>query len=170
MSSSLRTNLNFELGWTWQDTIGSSVTANSNRLPFRKELTQGTGAGHADMIWDCTSAVLLSGTSRTLDLTVLDRGFFGGTVDLELAKVKLVWIVNNNSTGGALMRVGGAASLPWSAPFADPSDKVTVEPGGLLVLANPETGWTVGASSKNLLLESVGGDVEYDIVILGVGS
>ncbi len=170
MSTSLRAKLHYELGWTWQDTIGSTATTNSNRLLFQREISEGSGEGQANRFWDATEPSLPSGTNTTLDLTSLERSFFDGTVTISFDLIKAIWVRNRNSSGTAVLQVGGASSAPWSAPFVNPTDRIMISPGGIVCLAHPEEGWAVDSTHKTLLLEAVGGDVEYEIALLGVNS
>lgn len=170
MTTTLKSNINAEFGWTWQDQNGSTVTTHTNRLRAFRDLLQGTADYQVDLVWDSTESTLTSGTASTLDLTSLARAFFGDTVSLSFAAVKGILIVNRNTTGTAYLKVGAAASDTWYGPLGSATDVLKVPTEGCVLLSHPGSGWEVIGSAKSLKLEAVGGDVAYDLVILGVAT
>ena len=170
MTTTLKSNIHAEFGWTWQDQNGSTVTTNTNRLRAFRDLLNGSGSGQADQIWDNTEKTLASGSVTTLDLTSLDRNIFGTDISLSFALIKGLLIVNRNTTGTAYLKVGSASSNPWYAPLGTATDSLKIPTGGCLLLSHPDAGWSVTSSAKALKLEAVDGEVNYDIVILGVAT
>lgn len=170
MTITLKSNIHAEFGWTWQDRSGSTVTTNTNRLRAFQDLLNGSGSNQADQVWDDTETTLTSGSTTTLDLTSLSRDFFGETITLSFATVKGLLIVNRNTTGTAYLKVGNAASDTWHAPLGTATDSLKIPTGGSLLFSHPDAGWDVISSAKSLKLEAVGGEVNYDLIILGVAT
>ena len=166
MTTTLRSSISAQLGWTWQDRVGTSLITDSNRLPFDKNLADGAEADQADAVWHAEDQTLSAGQSTTLELDALEQSRFGDTIIIPFSKVKAILIVNKNTSGGYLL-VGGAAVDEWHAPFGASGDTVKVMPDGPLLLANCRDGWDVQLGSTALKLAAVGGDVTYDLAMLG---
>lgn len=105
-------------------------------------LTDGTGSGKVDMEFS-DSRTLAAGASEELDINGALIDGFGDSVTI--AKLKVVKIVNTNVDYS--LDVGGAGANAL-ALFADPSDKVTIQPGGTFYVDSPLLGLTVGADDK----------------------
>jgi hypothetical protein len=170
MTTTLRSTIQVQLGWTWRDIVGANVVANSNRLQLTQDLDDGAGANQADAIWDVVDQSLTAGTSTTFSLDALARGLFGDTITIALAKVKAVLVVNKNTSGSGHLLLGGAASDEWYAPLGASGDCVKIMPGAALLLACPQAGWDVAAGATELKLAAVGDDVTFDVAILGVAA
>ena len=168
MTTTLKSTLSAQLGWTWRDVAGTLVVIDSNRLAFDADLADGAGSAEADAIWHAADQTLLAGQAMTLELDALAQSIFGDIITIPLAKVKAILIVNKNGGQSGSLVVGGAAANAWSAPFGTPGDTVCVMPGSPLVLANLCDGWDVPPGSHALRLEAVGQPVTFDVAILGV--
>jgi len=167
MSTSLRSSVKVECGWTWRDQFGLTSVVDSNRVSAAGELTDGGGANQADVAWHATGQSLAAGQSVVYDLGALERPLFGDVVTVHLAVVRSLLIVNRNAAGNGYLAVGGAGTAEWAAPFGMVGDTVKVMPGSPLVLAHLRDGWTVDAGGNRLKLAAVGDAIAYDIVILG---
>lgn len=167
MTTDLKSTVNVELGWAWRDRAGLFQVTDSNRLLWARSLADGTGIEQANAVWHAQDQALAAGQSRTLHLTALVQNLFGDTITIPLSKVKAILIVNKAAGSGALV-VGGAGSQEWAAPFGMLGDTLKVMPGSPVVLANLRDGWGVDAASEALKLAASGGDVVYDIAILGL--
>ena len=167
MSTSLRSSVKVEFGWTWRDQFGLTAVVDSNRVSAACELTDGDGANQADVTWHATGQSLAVGQSVVYNLAALERPLFGDVVTVHLAVVRSVLIVNRNTAGSGYLAVGDAGSDEWAAPFGMVGDTVKVMPGSPLVLSNLRDGWTVDAGGNRLKLTAVGDLIAYDIVILG---
>lgn len=168
MSTDLRSLLNVELGWTWRDRSGAFLVADSNRLQFAKELADGSGIEQADGVWHAADQSLADGASLVLRLGALARSLFGDTMTVALAKVKALVVVNKTTIGDAALIVGAAGTEEWSAPFGAQGDTVKAMRGSPLVLAHLRDGWPVTSPNDALKLAATGGDVLFDLAILGV--
>jgi hypothetical protein len=159
-----------DLGWTWRDLNGAFVTTDTNRLQFAQELADGTDVDRADRIWHAADKSLASGQSITLYLNALARDMFDDTITTQFGKIKAIMIVNKSAPGGGSLVVGGAGAQEWCAPFGMIGDTVKVTPGSPLMLANLRDGWEVGYGNEALKMTAVGGDVAFDVAILGTST
>jgi hypothetical protein len=134
------------------------------------ELSQGTGASQADLIYSAERTIAASG-SENLDLsgtTLLDPA---GTA-LAFVKVKAILIraaaANTNN-----VVVGNHATAAFQGPFDALTDTISIPPGGFFMVTAPVSGWAVTATTADLLKianSSSGTSVTYDIVIIGTSA
>jgi len=167
MTTSLRSTIIGQLGWTWRDHVSTAPITDNNRLQSIQSLANGTGANQADAVWHAEDQSLAGGASTTLELDALEKELFGQTIFVSLLTVRALLLVNTNSSGDGYLLVGGAAGDPWYAPFGSAGDTVKVMPGGLLLLANPGAGWDVQVGASDLKIAAVDEAVGYDVAILG---
>lgn len=128
----------------------------------------GVGANQAAVIYSKTRTLAAS-ANEDLDLngtTLLDA--FGTA--LALTKVKgLIIVAAPGNTNDVV--VGGASSNGFIAPFGSATDKIKVQPGGMLVLVTPSAaGYAVTAATADLLRIANGGGttgVTYTIIVIG---
>lgn len=165
MTTSLRSKIGAEIGWTWRDHVDTAPVIDSNRLRFSQDLADGSGANQANGVWHAEDQTLSAGGSTSFDLDALDKSLFGDTVTVSFEKVKAILIVNNGTSGYLL--VGGAATDEWYAPFGAAGDTVKVMPESPLLLANAADGWDVTPEAAVLKIAAVGADGTFDIAILG---
>lgn len=133
------------------------------------QLRPGTGAGKADKAFFDTRTLAASATEN-LDLAGGLSDPFGVTLTFVKVKAILVFAHSGNTND---VVVGGAASNTFTGPFADATDKAVVPPGGFLAFVAPGAGWTVTASTGDILkiANSAGTTgVDYDIVIIGTSA
>ena len=76
-------------------------------------------------------------------------------------------MISRKESAGNLI-IGGASTNPWPGPFSSASHTLRVVPGGVLLVAHPNAGWSVSASAKNLKLAAESGSVTYDLILVGV--
>jgi len=131
---------------------------------YTLELADGTGANQGDLQWHDTRSLGTS-ASEDIDLAGALVDAFGST--LTFAAVKAICI-KNNSTGTQVLSVGGGTSTPWAGFFANTSDILTINPGGVLFMMDG-TGWAVsaGTNDKLKIANAAGASVTYDILIWG---
>jgi len=170
MTTTLRSTIQVQLGWTWRDGAGTHVVTNSNRFQSSQDLDNGAGSGQADAVWDIVDQSLSAGSSTTLALDDLSRDLFGDTITVALAKVKAVLVVNKNTSGSGHLLLGAAESDEWYAPLGAAGNTVKIMPGAALLLACPQAGWDVAAGANQLRLEAVGDAVTFDVAIVGVAA
>lgn len=167
MTTTLRSSIKAQLAWTWDDRVGTSRITDSNRLPFDKDLPDGADADQADAVWHVEDQALSAGQWTILELDALELGCFGDTIVIPFSKVKAILIVHRNTSAGGHLLVGGAADDEWYAPFGASGDTVKVMPDSPLLLCHSRDGWDVEFGSSALKIAAVGGDVTYDVAILG---
>jgi hypothetical protein len=136
MTTALRTALEAKIGWTWRDTIGTSVIVDSNRLSFGRELLDGALDAQADAVWHLEGQVVARDESFLLPLDALEQSLFGDTILIPMRRIKAILIVNRNTSGSAHLVVGGAPSDPWSAPFGTLGGTIRVMPDSPLLLTH----------------------------------
>lgn len=125
-------------------------------------ITAGTGAGQMNELWSETITFTPS-TPVLLDLTALTGE---GGRQVNFAAIKYLEIINADPVVGHDLKIGGAVSNPWSAPFDAGTDKETVPSGGGAlnqagqVVGSPmlktnltAAGWTVDSTHKVLELD-----------------
>jgi hypothetical protein len=170
MTTSLRSTIQVQLGWTWRDVAGANVVANSNRLQLTQDLENGAGPNQADAVWDLVGASLSAGSSSTFLLDALVRNLFGDAITIALAKVKAVFVANKNTSGSGHLLLGKATTDEWYAPLGAPGDTVKIMPGAALLLTCPQAGWDVTVGARQLKLAAVGDNASFDIAIVGVAA
>ena len=162
----LYSNLLAQVGWSWQTGTAAAPVVDNNRLIYRRDLDDGQEAFQADGVWHVEGQVLADGQSRTYNLQELAFEVFGDEVIIRFHKVRAIAIVHRGQKPGVL-RVGGAQTEGWQGPLADPADKILIPAQGAFWAVHPEEGWPVSAGACRVRLEAVGGDVTYDMVLLG---
>lgn len=167
MTTTLRSSIDAQLGWTWRDQTGTSSIVDSNRFRFNKSLADGAEAAEADAVWHAEDQMLSADESTTLELDALEQSCFGDTILIPLSRVKAILIVNKNTTGDGYLLVGGASMDEWYAPFGAAGDTVKVMPDSPLLLVNSRDGWDVEIGSTELKIAAIDGGVTFDVAILG---
>lgn len=167
MTTSFRSTLMTQLGWTWRDEQDRAVVTDTNRWSWQAALNEGTEAGEANALWYAVGKTLPSGASTEWLLDALARQLFGKTVVHAFASVKALWLANRNESAG-ILAIGGATSNPWVGPFSPANSMVRLSPGGVLFVVHPGTGWSVSSSAKAVKLAAESGSVTYDIILVGV--
>lgn len=129
----------------------------------------GTGIGFADKMFSDQRTLAASATEN-LDLAGVLADPLGAT--LTFVHVKTIYF-HASSANTNNVCVGGAASNTFVGPFADATDIVCVPPGGVALFSTPGAGWTVTASTGDILKvanSSSGTGVTYDVVIIGTSN
>jgi hypothetical protein len=138
----------------------------NDKIEYKEDFADGPDASEAEAVWYDENRVLTSGASETLDLTAMLRALFADVLTITFYAIKTILIVNKSTSAGTLT-VGGAAADEWYACFGSAGDQVKVLPDGTLLLQTRATGWTVDDTHKDLKLAASGGDVTFDIAIVG---
>ena len=131
-------------------------------------ITNGSGAGQADVIWQ-DKRTLAASASESLDVQTGALHDSFGTA-LTLSKIKAIIIAADGGNTNDV-QVGGAGANAITAPFGSATDYVAVQPGGVLVLVNPTAGgYAVDGTHKLLKVANSAGTtgVTYSIIIFGV--
>lgn len=136
---------------------------------YSQDLASGTGSAAADMIWTDERTITAS-SNEDLDLAGSLAGAFGNT--LTFAKIKAILVIANSANTNDVV-VGGAGSSAFTGPFNANTSTVSIKPGGVFMIGHPGTGWTVTATSGDLLRvanSSSGTSVTYKIVLIGTSA
>lgn len=130
-------------------------------------ITNGTGAGQANMIWSSTRALSAS-SSENLDLYGSLTDNYGTVINFTKIKGILIKASAGNTNN---VLVGGAASDAFINWVGDATDIVIVRPGGMFMSYAPDsTAFAVTSGTGDLLKvanSSSGSTVTYDIIIIG---
>lgn len=167
MATSLTTQYSGQVSWdhSWDDDDTGRVIRDQNTLPRIHDLAYGTGKDQCDLkFYD--RRTLLAGNNDDLDLA-------GGLTDergqtLTFARIKLIYIRNLMSTVGYKLNVGGGAN-PFATWLGAAGDIVTIGPDGELRLFDPSAAaYAVTAGTGDILrITAVGGNITYDVLLLG---
>lgn len=167
MANTLTGTIKAALGLTY---IGDDITLGTQKglLPFANDIVvgSGTGSGQSDLAyWD--TRTLAASTTEDLDLAGGLTSPIGET--LTFVEITAIYIKAASTNGGNIV-VGGDASAAFVGPFADSSDKVNIPAGESFLVTNMATGWTVTATTADLLQienDDSGAAANYDIVLIG---
>lgn len=169
----LAAGVNADLGVLLKGTYTGTNDLGSVSFAFNQsasqQFTSGTTTGKADKLFSDTRTLAASATEN-LDLAGSLTDPFG--VTSTFVKVKAIYIKAAAGNTNSVV-VGGAGSNTFTGPFADATDKVTIPPGGFVLLVHPGAGWTVTAATGDILLvanSSSGTSVSYDVVIIGTSA
>ena len=137
-----------------------------NQALLDSTLTDGTGSSQIKKIFRDQRTVSAA-SNDDIDLA-------GGLVDafgltITLTKLRMLLVLNNNTTAGDVLHIGAAGTNPMSTIFADTTDKLIVGPSGLALLYSPVDGYTVtGGSADVLRIRNPGANsISYNIYIAG---
>lgn len=135
----------------------------------KTNMATGTAAGKADQIFADTRTLTASAT-EDLDLAGSLVDALGTT--LTFAKIKAIYIkASSGNTNN--VEVTPAAANGFVGPFNAAADQIDIAPGGTFLVTAPSAGWTVTASTADLLTitNSAGTtSVVYDVVIIGTSA
>jgi hypothetical protein len=164
MPQSVTGNLNVSA--TATETISNGLASGSLSPALSVALAFAAGVGALKIQYTWTVSATATATPVTYTLSALTDGL-GRSVPL--TKVHAIVIAHLGTTDAQPLTVGGAASNPWVAPFADVSDKLKIAAGGVLALAGPlATGYAVASgSSDQLKLDPGANTIPFKILIMG---
>lgn len=132
-------------------------------------LLDGTAANQADLMFS-DQRTLTASSNEDLDLAGSLSGAFGATLNFAKIKAIAVYAASGNTNN---VQVGPATTNGFLGPFADASDQLDIPPGGQILLTAPVNGWTVTATTGDLLNianSAAGTSVTYDIVLIGTSA
>jgi len=134
---------------------GSTVGLQSAAAPFQGSavvsFTSGTGSGQANAFFTKAGSLSSSG-SDSLDLAGGITDAFGSTLTCLTVKA----IVIESATANTVDLTIGNGTNPFVGPFGAAAHTIAVRPGGVAVLVAPQTGWTVTASTGDVLKIAAG--------------
>lgn len=148
-------------------TLGALTTSAqlANRAPIA--FADGTGLGKVAKM-HVSTRTLAASASETLDLA-------GGTLTdpqgqvVTFTKIKVLHVRPSASNPGTVI-VGGTPANGFLGWFGSAANQIAIPPGGVLLIVDPNTGWTVTAGTGDLLKIANGSgsaSATYDIEIFG---
>jgi len=152
---------------------GESVDVIADAAVFSAAFTSGTTANKADLFYQEIDRALTSASNDDLD--VYDMAVFDAATDLlgnTITHVEIcaVAIRNQSGSAGNLVLGGEGSAAAWNSMFsASDTATITIHPGGFFMLVAPDDpAYAVADTSNHLLrVNASGGDITYDISILG---
>lgn len=153
------------LDLTGSPVVGGAIPALSKGKTADIVLADGSGSGQASKVY-LASRTVASSANDDLDLAGSLADPFG--VTLTFATVKAI-VIRADPANTTNLTVSPGASNGFTGPFGASSHTVQVRPGGALVFAAPQTGWTVTASTGDILrvANAAGASATYSIEIVG---
>jgi hypothetical protein len=134
-----------------------------------REFTDGTNDYQTDRAFIDTRTLAVS-ANEDLDLA----GSLAGPITSSgvFAHVKALMVrASKTNTNNVIIKPGAANG--FLGPFGAATHTIALQPGGLLMLVNPKTGWLVTAATGDIIniANSAGGTaVTYDIFVLGTST
>lgn len=168
--------VNASLGWKWVE--GASDNSKLITSPNPLSFAEGAADNQAEAVWHAENQVILDTGSTVLDLTALSRTVLGDTLTIALTRIKALMLLVDADSDGEI-DMGNATYDAWWAPFGAADHTIRAAKGSPLLMTNMQAGWPVsveGAPSSSsgesggdrlLRLLATGGDVTYDIAIIG---
>lgn len=167
MAQTFSGNLKVALAGTFTGDNDLSTVAQAINYSKSFNLTNGTGADQANMIW-MDQRTLTASSTEDLDLYGGLTNSFGTTINFTSIKGILIYAAAANTNDVVVGGDGSAAFVNW---VSDATDKIVVKPGGLFALINSNAnGYAVTATTADILQianSSSGTSVTYDIILLG---
>ena len=164
---SVTSNLTITDTWNYTKTDGSGVTQDNSGLSYQALAGKGNNIAVLELARQ-ENSVTSGSTTATLDLTAQSDP--AGTA-VDFLKVTEIVIQNLSTNTGDNLMVGGAGTNAWTAPFAGSTTaQLTIQAGGILVLAAPLLGYTVSGTSRLLQFEYSGASGEIDFIVVFKGT
>ena len=146
--------------------VGSATATQNVGASFM--LQNGTGVSKADLCFTDKRQIAASATD-TLDLNGVLSDVFGSVIDA--AKIKAIMISADAGNLGKLT-LSGVASHAFNGPLSGTNPAVDINPGGILLYADPNTGWVVTPSTGDTiqLVNSAAQVANYEIAIIAASA
>jgi len=156
-------NLSVSPTWLHEKTTGQATIRESLSKLVDWDVTYGTNANQMTSLAVNTNTLAATGTQNVSLHGVVNN--FGDALTLNRVKF-LAFQCDASNTNN--MTIGGAPVDPFSAFFADPSDIITVPPGGFVLFTAPQlTGYAVGTTTNILISGTGSGTNTYYLYIGG---
>jgi hypothetical protein len=166
MAQTFSGNIKFALAGTFNGDNDLSAVTQAFNYAKNYNITNGTGADQANMIWADQRTIAASSTDD-LDLYGGLTNSFGTTINFTSIKGIIVVAASTN-TNDVIIGGDSNALVQWVGAA---NDTVVVKPGGMFALVNPSAnGYAVTDSTGDILQianSSSGSSVVYDIILLG---
>jgi hypothetical protein len=166
MPQNINISATLQIDSTGNPVVGGAVSTVSRGRQADINLADGTGSNQASKTYSAQRTVA-SATNDDIDLAG------GPLVDvmglaLTFLTVKCI-VLRSDPANTTNMTVSPAPANGFLGPFGAAAHNVQVRPGGALVFAAPQTGWTVTPSTGDLLrvTNAAGAPAIYTIEIVG---
>jgi hypothetical protein len=127
-------------------------------------VANGTGAGQANVAW-ATKVTLPAGQVYSIDLTNLAASAFGYVGKVNVATLKDVIVVNNETTANRYVLYGVISQADTTGYAA------RINRGGSYRWSDYQDGVAITAGNKTLYIANPsGGSVSFDLALAGVGT
>jgi hypothetical protein len=124
----------------------------------------GTAAGQANVAW-ATEVTLAAGQAYSFDLTNLAASAFGYVGKINVATLKDVLVVNNETTAGRYLLYGVISQADTTGYAA------RINRGGSYRWTDYQDGIAVNAGNKTIYIANPSsGSVTFDLALAGVGT
>jgi hypothetical protein len=170
----LTTSVNVRIGATLTKTQDLITAGLSAPLAINETISfaTGTATGLADLLWfDTRNLAASAADSHDLAGGSLTDVF--GTA-ITFVKVKGIWVKAAATNNVANPIIVGNGTAPFIGPFgAAGASEQRLPPGGIYLAVHPTTGWTVTATTGDILKVTNGAGtnaVDYDIVVWGTSA
>lgn len=160
---------NFRLNWTTGNPLDLVTIAESGLQTWEPgTYATGTGASQVDRVFTDERSVATT-VDDDLTLSALAESIFGSSVSIVLAKLKFLWILNKNAVSGDDLTIDTSVTHGATFLTGGASGKIVVPAGAAFFMACPIPGWTVTASTNDVLRIHNGSShtVVYDIMLAG---
>lgn len=129
-------------------------------------MLDGTDANESDMVYSVSTTVG-TGAPDNYDLAGSLASLLTGST-LTYAEVTAVVVINESTTPGESISVGGGITNPISSMWGAAGDLAVVGPGGVFVLTSPIDGYSItGGSADILRINTTAASVGYRLIIIG---
>lgn len=163
LNSNLAATLSVDL--TGSAGVGGAVPYFSKPKASDIALTDGTGNYQVSKAFSSTRTVLTA-ANDDLDLAGVLTDPFGVTLTFSTIKAIVIRSDAGNTTN---LTVSPVPTNGFLGPFGAATHTVQVRPGGALVFAAPQTGWSVTAGTGDIfrVANAAGASALYTVEILG---
>jgi len=171
MAMSLSSSAKLLFDWAWSDALDLSSVIDTAEASEELTYANGTGALQNKVVWhDQRQVAGPAGTADNIDLVSITQTFFGKSIPLALAAIKIIMIVNTNTTAGDDLYIDSSTANSFVGPFADSAtSKIEIPAESMIIWAANISGWAPAAGTGDIL--SIKNDssnaITYKIVIVG---
>lgn len=167
MAQSFAGSVKVTLAHQYQNALDLTNVVDSLSKGYTDAFTDGTGAGKSQVVWHDQRTVATTSTDD-LDLAGVLKNAFG---TVTFTKITAIFIKMQTNTSGYKLEIGGDAA-PVTGLFKDPGDIIYLLAGGMFLWTSPVNALalTGGATDTLQIYNPSGGNVVYDIWIIGEGS
>lgn len=151
--------------FTGTATVGGAIPTLSKAKTADIVLSDGSGNNQASKLYLATRSVATA-ANDDIDLAGVLTDPFGAVITFLTIKAIVIRADPANTT---TLTVSPGATNGFNGPFGAAAHTVQVRPGGALVFAAPQTGWTVTAATGDILriANAAGATATYSIEVVG---